>query len=128
MDLKKIIEDHNVDTKELAKQLFPIHSFPNKALERIMLGQGTLGSDQIEKLAEFLKVPTGALFDPTWKAKFANNIHTFKKAEFTVNLDIETWQTTILQNNNLKVTKLIGSPNITLEEYFSQIDKILLTL
>jgi hypothetical protein len=128
MDLKSIIEEYKLDKKELARQLFPNNAFPDRALDRITQGLGCLYSDQIQKLAEILKVPPGSLFDSEWKASYEDNHHTFKKGAFTVILNANNWQTTIYKEGNLKIEKLIGAPNMTLEAYFSSIDKLLLTI
>lgn len=132
MNIKKIIESSGLNKNEVAKQLFPTHAFPEKALDRIMNGHGFLYTNQVEKLAVLLNVEPDLLYGADWKASFNNNVHTFVKKNhvksYTAALNIETWETVIFEDTNLKVTKIIGSPNMLLKDYFTILDRILITL
>lgn len=125
MDLKSIIEQHGLDKAKLASELFPTNAYPEKALARVISGEGLLHSDQISKLSQITGASVDSFFSEGWNANYSDKIHTFSRGKYVVKLNIETWVSEIYEQNELKSTKVLGSSGVKLSDYFSMIEDII---
>jgi hypothetical protein len=62
IDVKEIIEKHQLDAKEVAQQLFPGNKYPKLALNRVMAGSAQLDANQMSKLALLIGVQVSDLY------------------------------------------------------------------
>jgi len=62
IQLQKIITLQGLDPQALARELFPNHSYPVQAMDRVIKGLGLLNSDQVLKLSEITNIPVGFLY------------------------------------------------------------------
>lgn len=103
IDLHKLIEDQQLDVKELAKALFPGNAHPDRALERHLKLMLELTESQIYKLSEMTGLTIMELFNgngwdtrrPTkkcWEFSFEN---------FRAELDPKYWLVKVFDGNKL---------------------------
>lgn len=119
IDLNRIIEERELDPKQLAAHLYPNNLHPLPALTRVLKEQAQLDENQISKLAALLGVNVSELFKVrTWSHSFGSNEHTFKNDKFEAVLDTDTWITRIFHAGALVHSTLISNGSITLKEYF----------
>ena len=62
IDLLGIIERLDLNKNELAKELYPTHTHPTLALNRILKNEGVLDANQISKLSMLTGLEIGDLF------------------------------------------------------------------
>lgn len=127
IDLKKLIESSDLDSKEVAKQLFPKNKYPDLALNRVMKGLNVLDADQISKLSLLSGVPISELFSGgEWKGSTAQNVHVFTNGEYRAELDPQTWITKVFHKGSLFHDSIIHSGSTPINEYLHELDQIII--
>lgn len=61
-DIKKVIEDYNIDITKLATVLYPLAKYKKQAFDRVLRGESFLDVNQLYKLAEYLSINVSDLF------------------------------------------------------------------
>lgn len=126
IEIKKIIKERDLDTKQVAQQLFPKHRYPILALQRIMKREGVLDADQISKLALMAQVSISELFGRgEWKSRLKGNTMTLTCSNFVVELDTKTWVTRIFDKESLFHESIIHDGATPVSAYLIQINKII---
>lgn len=126
INVKEIIEVRGLDTKEVARQLFPKNKYPDLALNRVIKGKNTLDADQISKFALLAGIQISELFSgENWKAAQSKGVHVFTNGEFRAELDSETWTTKIFHKDSMFHESVIHSGSTPVSEYLSQLDLII---
>ena len=110
----------------LALELFPTHTFPVKAFERVARGEGDLNSSQIIHLAEFLGVTVSEIFDEIpWQRKAKRNVLIFSHKEARVELNTLTWTTKIFLNGQMAYEEAIIKRSLSIERYLKEVNLII---
>lgn len=126
INLKKIVEDRDIDIQQLAKDLFPSHTHPKKALIRILDNKAQLDSLQIVKLSVLLDVPIQDLFETgSWKMRSQKGLILLTSGNFRAELDMVTLSTKVFQLDSLKHEEIISKNSITLSEYINNLNTII---
>lgn len=126
INVKEIIETRGLDTKEVARQLFPKNKYPDLALNRVIKGKNVLDADQISKLALMAGLQLSELFSgENWKSVARKDVHVFTNGEFRAELDSETWITKIFHKDSMFHESIIHSGSTPVSEYLSQLDLII---
>ena len=126
IDLERIITVNELDSLEVATQLFPENKYPQLALNRIKKGEAVLDSDQISKLALMVGVPISALFESgQWRAKSKGEIHKFTNGKYNAELNASTGVTKLFDKGSLFHESVITSKAIPLSDYLKQLDLII---
>jgi len=125
IDLNQIITVCELDIKDLAQVLFPDNLHPVPALQRVLAGTTLLNSRQITLLSLHTDLTIEQIFGEKWVAKSKENLHTFTRGDFKVELDTNTWITKIYEKGNLLFDKIISSGTVSLNEYFTELDNII---
>ena len=126
INVKEIIETRGLDTKEVARQLFPKNKYPDLALNRVIKGKNVLDADQISKLALLSGLQLSELFSgENWKATAHKGVHVFTNGEFRAELDSETWITKVFHKDSMFHESIIHSGSTPVSEYLSQLDLII---
>jgi hypothetical protein len=124
INLKKIMENNDLDVTDLAKQLFPGNKYPKLAINRVLSGAALLDANQISKLALILDVDISKLFDGgNWKMSTKNSCHTFLFKEFKAEFNTKDWTTKIYYNESLFHESILHTHSIVLSEYLAFLDK-----
>lgn len=126
IDLNKIIEDNNLDVKELAGELFPDIKYPKLALDRILRGESKLDTDQLSRLSLYTGLPIEVLYSGTpWKTNISDKLVQFKTGDYKAELDRETWVTKIFHKGTIFHESIIHQSTIPLDEYFEELNSLI---
>jgi hypothetical protein len=113
-NLHDIIKAYDLDKQKAARVLFPTNKQHDRALERVLSFESMLDTDQLERLARWLKIPVSLLFG-SWRATRSNGRITFQKERYqaffddgmiTVTLDGEAFDT-ILCDTHISIADFI---------------------
>lgn len=125
IDVKRAIEKSGLDTKEVAKQLFPGNKYPKLALNRVVSGEALLNSEQISKLALMLGVNIADLYGSQWKMESKKDVITFTSEDYRAELNTKTWVTRLFCSNSLFHESVIHSGSISISDYLKEISLII---
>lgn len=126
IDLKKIIEDQGLDTKEVAQHLFPGNKYPRLALNRVIAGDAVLDANQISKLALLASVSISQLYGTEWKSKSKKDLMIFSSENFRAELNTQTWVTKIFDNDSMFHESIIHSGSTPLSDYLNELNAIII--
>ena len=125
INLRKIIEHHELDSTEIAKLLFPKNRHPLLALNRILFNKAVLDADQISRFSMFTGIPIADLYDGTgWQSRYSKGKHILTSGDYRAELDTETWSTKVFKNDTLYHEFIMHAKSITLSEYIQRLDSI----
>lgn len=124
IDLKRFIEAHGLDTKEVAVNLFPGNKYPTDALRRITDGTALLDEEQISKLATMAGVSLAEVFDPSlgWSSNLEKDRFVFTKKGYRAILDRTEWMTYLYHGDDMFHKAKMHDQSITLKKYLADID------
>lgn len=128
-NLKNIIEQHGLNTKTLAAELFPSNAYPMIALTRVINGDSQLNADQISKLSFISGVPIENLFDGAkWKSNHNANSSTlvFESESYRIELDMELWTSKVFDKDSLIHESVVSDRFLPMSEYLQNIDNLIL--
>ena len=122
IELQKIIQDHNLDVRVLAKELFPSHQHPNMALTRIIQGKGVLDANQISLLSEITGQSINSLFNQSeWVAQSREGIIFFSSGDFRAELDMGRNTSKVFHKDSIFHETILHTTSIPLSEYLKEI-------
>lgn len=125
-NLKSILEEHNVDTQDIAKELFPRVKYPKEAFNRVLRGEANLDTDQVQVLAAYVGVMPADLFSlDSWKGSTEDGLLTLVKGEYKVKINYKGSFITIFKNASEIKQEVISSNTISLIELIKHIDKLI---
>lgn len=122
IDLGKIIKDKNIDRKDLAEVLFPMHKHPVMAIDRVVDGLMLLDSTQITKLSDYTGMAIGNLFTDAWEPSIQGSLIFWINGKFRATLDTETWTTSISMDEVRGILRTYSTPGISLSDYVRKLD------
>lgn len=126
IDLGRIIEERQLDKKEVAKQLFPTHNYPALALNRIIKGEAALDADQISKLSVMLDIPISELFGEGWKSNSPEkDLVVFTNGQYVARLNLKEMKSEVYHKNSLLHESIYHNSTIKLSEYLTEINSII---
>lgn len=123
--IQKIIEENNLDKKEVALHLFPKNAYAVLALNRVIAGRGKLNSAQISKLASLANISIDAAYSGDWKTEVEKGVITFTSDEYLARLDTSTWAVKIYHKKSLFHKQVMMGCDITVSEFVANIDSII---
>lgn len=124
INVGKIIRDRNLDKKEVAKQLFPRHQYPEHALSRVLKGRGVLDANQISKLSLISEMPISAIYGLEWRSTYKDSTHTFTCEGYRAELNTKTWITKVYDNDSLFHEQVIHDGATPMGKYLADLAKI----
>lgn len=130
-NLSTIIDQHSLDSKKVAAELFPENKYPMIALSRVINGEALLNTEQVSKLSFLTGIPINDLFEQgNWKnlpRKASDNTMAFENEDYRAELDRDTWITKLFHKNSIFHEAVIVDANtLPLSEYFNELDKLIL--
>lgn len=124
--LQQIIESRKLDSKEIAKELFPSHKYPILALNRILAGEAVLDADQISRLSAVTGLSIDQLYGSSWKTEQTTpGMITFSNDGYKAELDTKTWITKVYHNNSLFHESIICAGTIALSKYIETLNDLI---
>lgn len=125
IDLKKIIDENDLNKKEIAQQLFPGNKYPALALNRVIAGEAKLDSDQISKLALITNLTIGDLYGIKFSAKSRDKKMFFEFEDFKAELCLKTWSTKVFHKESLFHEEVLHKSSIALSDYLDELTNII---
>lgn len=128
INLQKLIEAKGLNKEEVAHQLFPNNKFPILALSRVIKGVNALDTDQVSKLAALAGLTISEIFEyENWTSRSndGEGIHKFTRGDYRAELNTFTWVTKLFHKESLFHTSVICSGSVSLQDYFTELDKII---
>ena len=127
IELQKIIQDHQLDVRVLAKELFPSHQHPSMALTRIIQGKGVLDANQISLLSEITGQSINSLFNQSeWVAQSREGIMFFSSGDFRAELDMERNTSKVFHKGSIFHETILHSTSIPLSDYLAEVSTAVL--
>lgn len=128
INLKKLIQDRNLDKSTLAKVLFPANKHPSMALSRLMTNNMQLNEQQIYRLSIFAELSIDALFldSHNWKHEVQNDLVRFTRDRYSAVYSPYTGITKIYHLDSLIATHTISQPTQSLASYLDDISKVVI--
>ena len=125
-NIGNVFEYYKLNTEELAKVLFPTVKYPKQAFDRILKGEATLDTTQLERLASHIGVLVSDLFCAnTWKGESENGILTMLKGEYKVKLNYNGVFVSIYKNNTLIHQRIANIPQMTINDFINYLDNFI---
>lgn len=121
-----IIKNAGLETADVAKILFPDHDHPDRALNRVIKGDGLLDELQVFQLAALAGCEVSELYSGEgWKASFgADNQHTFRSDNWVAYYNANTGVTQLYGAQG-GFRELVMSPaNTTITEYLQTLNEL----
>lgn len=126
IDLKRIIEQNQLDWGEVSTELFPKNKEPRRALDRVAKGDSRLDSDQISRLATLLGVEIQDLYTGyEWKATSKPGLMTLSTDKFRAEIDTKEWTLKVYANDKLFHDEVIVRPTIQISELLQNLNQII---
>lgn len=126
IDLNRIIEEIELDAKEIAQQLFPGNKYPKLALNRVIAGEAVLDANQISKLALLTGLSIDQLYSGNgWKLISKAGIITFTNGGYKAELNTETWVTKVFHNDSLFHESIITPGATPISEYLKELNSLI---
>lgn len=126
IDIKQIIKENLLNTRDVAEHLFPNNKYPVLALNRVSSGKSCLNVDQLSKLASLIDSDVTELFSDAWKSNCSQgSIIRFEKDDFMAELNTATNVTKLFHKESVFHESLIHKGSIPLSEYLSALDSLI---
>lgn len=126
IDVKKVVEDNNLDVAELAALLFPKNKHPKMSLDCVMRGEQLLNSEQLLAFAKYVGVPIGDLFTfRGWQIRAEPLQFTFSKGEYRAVLNQQTFMTALYHKERRTFQEIVHKSSITMSEYVARLDELI---
>lgn len=124
-DINEVIKNYKLNIDDVANTLFPHVRYKKQALDRVLKGEATIDTDQLQLLAELAGVFPYELFNINgWSGKSEDCCLTFIKGEFKAKLNYNNVYLTLYKNNKL-VYREIAMPNMELSEFLTYITNLI---
>jgi hypothetical protein len=130
INLGQIIEAQNLDTTQLAAELFPGNKYPKLALNRILTGEAFLDANQISRLSLFTGIPIHKLYNGgEWELKASADILTIVSPDkgYRAELNTQTWITKVYDKDTIFHEETLPSGSMSLRAYIEYINNLIIT-
>lgn len=123
-NINKVIEYYKLDVNEVAEALFPFIRYKKLALDRVLKGEASINTEQLQALAKIAGVLTSDLFNiDSWKGSAEDGCLTFLKGEYKAKLNYNGVWLSLYKNNEL-IKQEMFTPNMTLDEFIKHITEL----
>jgi len=128
IDLKRVIEDRDLDRGQLAQALFPANLHPAAALSRLLLSRARMKEEQIYRLSIFTGLSIDALYMDAlyWKTTTHDDVVRFSKDNYCAIYSPATGVTKIYHLEKEIAVHVIGFSQKPFAEYFRELDQIII--
>lgn len=123
-NITEVIECYKLDVNDVAEVLFPNVRYKKLALKRVLDGEATINTEQLQALADLAGVLISDLFHiDEWKGSTEDGCLTFLKGDYKVKLNYNGAWLSLYKNTELLKQEMF-TPNMTLNEFISHITKL----
>lgn len=125
IDLRELIEQRGLKTREVAEFLFPGNKYPRVALQRVLDGKALLNSEQVSRLATWLGVSVDSLYKGAWSSEFEGETCILTNGNYRAELSIRTGETKVFHLGALFHEIILHDPAISLSQYVELLNAII---
>ena len=125
INLRELIEQRGLKTREVAEFLYPDNKFPRVALQRVLDGKALLNSEQVSRLAAWLGVSTDSLYKGGWSSEFEGETCILTNGNYRAELSIRTGETKVFHLGALFHEIILHDPAISLSQYVELLNAII---
>ena len=125
-DINKVIEHYKPQMEELSRVLFPSVRYPNLALGRVLKGEATLSTSQVERLASYLGVLVTDLYSVgSWTGTTEDGALTLIRGDYKVKLNYQGVYFSLYKNNTLIEQRIANIPDMTVGNFIQYINNLI---
>ena len=125
INLRELIEQRGLKTREVAEFLYPNNKFPRVALQRVLDGEALLNSEQVSRLAAWLGISTDSLYKGGWSSEFEGETCILTNGNYRAELSIRTGETKVFHLGALFHEIILHDPAISLSQYVELLNAII---
>lgn len=125
INLRELIEQRGLKTREVAEFLYPDNKFPQVALQRVLDGKALLNSEQVSRLAAWLGISTDSLYKGGWSSEFEGETCILTNGNYRAELSIRTGETKVFHLGALFHEIILHDPAISLSQYVELLNAII---
>lgn len=125
INLRELIEQRGLKTREVAEFLYPDNKFPRVALQRVLNGKALLNSEQVSRLAAWLGISTDSLYKGGWSSEFEGETCILTNGNYRAELSIRTGETKVFHLGALFHEIILHDPAISLSQYVELLNAII---
>lgn len=125
INLRELIEQRGLKTREVAEFLYPDNKFPRVALQRVLDGKALLNSEQVSRLAAWLGISTDSLYKGGWSSEFEGETCILTNGNYRAELSIRTGETKVFHLGALFHEIILHDPAIPLGQYVELLNDII---
>lgn len=125
INLRELIEQRGLKTREVAEFLYPDNKFPRVALQRVLDGEALLNSEQVSRLAAWLGISTDSLYKGGWSSEFEGETCILTNGNYRAELSIRTGETKVFHLGALFHEIILHDPAISLSQYVELLNAII---
>lgn len=125
INLKELIEQRGLKTREVAEFLFPGNKFPRVSIQRVFDGKARLNSEQVSRLAAWLGVSVDSLYKGGWNSEFKGETCILTNGNYRAELSVETGETKLFHLGSLFHEIILHDPAIPLSQYIDLLNALI---
>lgn len=125
INLRELIEQRGLKTREVAEFLYPDNKYPRVALQRVLDGEALLNSEQVSRLAAWLGISTDSLYKGGWSSEFKGETCILTNGNYRAELSIRTGETKVFHLGALFHEIILHDPAISLSQYVELLNAII---
>lgn len=125
INLRELIKQRGLKTREVAEFLYPDNKFPRVALQRVLDGKALLNSEQVSRLAAWLGISTDSLYKGGWSPEFEGETCILTNGNYRAELSIRTGETKVFHLGALFHEIILHDPAISLSQYVELLNAII---
>lgn len=125
INLKELIEQRSLKTREVAEFLFPGNKFPRVSIQRVFDGKAQLNSEQVSRLAAWLGVSVDSLYKGGWNSEFKGETCILTNGNYRAELSVETGETKLFHLGSLFHEIVLHDPAIPLSQYIDLLNALI---
>lgn len=125
INLRELIRQRGLKTREVAELLFPRNKFPQVSIQRVFDGKALLNSEQVSRLAAWLGISVDDLYKGGWSSEFKGETCILTNGNYRAELSVETGETKLFHLGSLFHEIILHDPAIPLSQYIDLLNAII---
>lgn len=125
INLRELIEQRGLKTREVAEFLFPGNKFPRVSIQRVLDGRALLNSEQVSRLATCLGISVDSLYKGGWTSEFKGETCILTNGNYRAELSVKTGETKLFHLESLFHEIILHDPAIPLRQYIELLNAII---
>lgn len=125
INLKRVVQEHKLNVREIAPLLFPKNKYPVLAMRRIIGGKGNLNSAQVSQLAHYCHCKIDELYTNGYTSIASRDMLTLTTDNYIATVDKQSWRLNVFDRGDKFHDELIFDTNITMSELLEKLDSVI---